>query len=400
MIQWSGAFLSPEIYNFLPLPWHFFLVAHVIPLIIIICNLAIGNLWVKSIWDKVNQPLFFHKKGLASFFWFFLFITIAFNIYYFYKIPFTSTGLYKLFTSPLTAAIAREESLKLVPDFLIRYGYNLVRSVIAPILAIIIVMLYLEKRKKVLNVLLYSSISIIGLLYILFVVSLTGARSGPAGVAFCVLVAVYISKGMPIKTRYVLIGFLVVLSFPVIITIMREGKDITMSSFFEYLFYLFNRVFVTPMRVGLWHMHYAQTNGIVGIGGVRPLALIFGVEYIYLANIIGLTYVDNPLATIHSDTGFFFDYYACFGLYTVIISIFLTFLLDFMLPILRRYKILLIPLLSLIFFKTINFVESTYTVTLLTHGFLLIPVLIFFNIFLMQIGTSIKKLMLFIRTKR
>lgn len=386
MVQWGGAFFSKYIYNFLPSPWHFFWVTWTIPFIIIIYNIAMGDLWVKSIWDKINQASLFHKEGLVRFFWVFIFFTFAINIYYFYKIPFKSTGLYNLFFNPLAANLAREESLKMISDSFIRYSYNIVTNAIAPILAVIIVILYLKKRKDISNASLYSFFFIIGLLYILFVASITGARGGSAGVILCILVAVYILKKMPIKPRYFLIGLFAVLFIPVIITLMREGKYITISAFIRYFSYLIKRICVSPMEACLWHMHYAQTNGIVGIEGVRPLAIIFGGEYINLPNIVGLAYEYNPLKTIHCDTGFFFDYYACFGIATIAISIFLTILLDFVLPLLRRCDILMIPLLSLMFFKSINFIESAYTVTFFTHGFILIPFLAFLS------SISIKKI--------
>lgn len=375
MTQWGGAFLAKHIYNFLPSPWHFLLVTFLIPLFILLYIFIVRDLWVKSIWDKINEPLPFHKKGLTRLLWVFLFIVLAMTMYFFYKIPFKSTGLYYLFADPSFANIAREASLKLVSDPLLRYGYNIVRNAIAPILAVILVMLYFEKRKKSSRVSLHSFLSIIGLFYILFVVSLPGARSGPAGVILCIVVAVYIFKGMPVRPRYLVIGILAVLFGPILITLLREGQNITISTFLEYSSYLFERVFISPMKVGLWHMHYAQINGFVGIDGVRPLSLLLGGEYINLPNIVGLAYGTNPLATVNADTGFFFDYYACFGLYTVVVSTILTLLLDFTLLVLRRCNILLIPLLSLMFFKTINFIESAYTTTFFTHGFILIPLL-------------------------
>jgi len=222
MVQWGGAFSAKHIYNFLPSPWHFLLVTFLIPLFILLYNFIVRDLWVKSIWNKIQQPLPLHEKGLTRLLWVFLFITAAINIYFFYKIPFKSTGLYYLFADPSYANIAREASLKLVSDPLLRYGYNIVRNAIAPILAVIIVMLYLEKRKKSSHVSPHSFLSIIGLFYILFVVSLPGARSGPAGVILCIIVAVYILKGMPLRTRYLIIGILAVLFVPILITLLKE----------------------------------------------------------------------------------------------------------------------------------------------------------------------------------
>jgi hypothetical protein len=392
MIQWGGALSSKYIYNFLPSPWHFLWVTFLIPFFLILYNFAARELWVKSIWDKILEPLPSHEKGLSRLLWVFLSIIIVVNIYFFFKVPFKSTGLYNLFADPLAANISREESLKLVPDLFVRYGYNIVRNALAPILAVIIVMLYLEKRKNNSKRALYTILSIIGLLYILFVVSLPGARSGPAGVILCIIVAVYILKGMPAKPRYIIIGILAVLSVPIIITLLREGQNITARSFLQYLSYMFGRVFISPMNVGLWHMHYAQINGFVGIDGVRPLALLLGGEYINLPNIVGLTYMSNPLKTVNADAGFFFDYYACFGLYTVVISTILTIVLDLILIILRRCDILMIPLLALMFFKSMNFVESAYTPTFFTHGFILIPLLaIITNISIKKTGLAKEK---------
>ena len=372
LIQWGGAVKSKYIFFFLPFPWHYFLITSTIPLLIIAYNIVIGNLWVTTIWEKIGWRLHTQKKGLRRFLWFFIFCIVVVNIYYLFKIPFQSTGLFNLFANSSTANLAREESLKLVSDPFIRYGYSLVIHAIAPIAAAIMILLFLQREKKSL---MFSFIFFICFLYILIVVTLPGSRGGPAGVILCVLLAIYISKRMPIKILYFLLGLLGVLLIPVMITILREGRGFSLNSLFEFFSYLFQRVFVSPMETGVWHMHYAQTHGVIGVEGIRPLAFFFGKEYISLSNIVGLIYADNPLKTISANTGFFFDYYACFGLSTIMISAVLTFILDITVLFLKRCDILLIPLLSLMFFKTINFVESGYTVTLMTHGFLLIPVL-------------------------
>ena len=125
------------------------------------------------------------------------------------------------------------------------------------------------------------------LIFTLISVSLAGARAPAAQIVLTMIFALFLMKGMPVKPIYIVSALMVVLAFPVLFSIVREGRDFSIALFFQYMSGgIFQRVFITPMETGLWHAHYAQTVGYIGVAGIPRLATLFGVESINLANII------------------------------------------------------------------------------------------------------------------
>jgi hypothetical protein len=371
-IQWAATVDSAHIEEYLPNPWVFVLLVHGFSLIGFTISFFTVNSQARAIWRRVIDPrsvspsarrrLVFMLAGC---------IGLAAGIY-FSRVPFSATGLAAIFTESASATLAREKSLKLVDSVFAKYSYGFMSSAFAPLLAVLLAERLARSLKH--KRLIQGAMSAIAIAGILFVVSLSGARVPAAMIVLTVLLALFLMKGLPIKPAYVALAAVAVLSLPTVFTILREGKGLSISSFFYYLTTgaMIRRVFVVPMTSGLWHVHYGQTVGFVGVGGIPKLALLFGVEPVSVANIIGVSpdYLGSSYESALASTGYVFAYYSYFGPASFVFSLIGLWLLDIALWFYQRLSDnLLLPCVAAVSIASVSFLSSEYTTTLLTHGF-------------------------------
>ncbi len=292
---------------------------------------------------------------------------------YLFFVPIQSSGLVAVFVDPLGATMARENSLKLIGFTPIKYGYLWYMEILAPLLVGMISLIKTKNRSE-----LFVKIFII--IIIVLSVMLTGART-PAGLLMVMLSLVYIMKKGFKKGLIVLVsavtGAVVVAT---IMTIFREGaaNRLSFQLFWDYLSSgLFVRVFVTPFETGVMTNLYAQENGLLGISNIRPLAILFGQQFVHLPNVIGLSYMHTKIISVSANTCFLFDYQASFGVIPGwYVSLVLLAILDFLLLCYRNLKSrILIIFMAALLTSSMFLISSAYTTSLITHGILIIPLM-------------------------
>jgi len=289
--------------------------------------------------------------------------------FYLSYLPFTSTGLYAIFKKSSTAAIARENSLKLLDSQVLKYAYSLMVSALAPLLAVMLGILLTRdiRRRNLFSV----PIHIFLFLLLCFAVSMTGARIAVVNLLIVMALALFFRKGLPFKPTRSLLLLLLFLIPPAIFSILREGGEIGLAILFEYLGYLARRTFVMPLNVASWYVHYSQINGIFGITSLPKLSSILGIAPLNVPNIIGLVYSDGSKVTsTTAGAGYLFTYYAYFGLTSLLFSIIGLWFLDVALLVYERLSnVMLLPCVAAASLSILSFISSDYTVVWLTHGF-------------------------------
>ena len=166
-----------------------------------------------------------------------------------------------------------------------------------------------------------------------------------------------------------------VLTIPTMLTILRQGEALTFGRFSDLLVNgTFGRVFYGPMMVGSWYVHYAQTYGFVGVGGVPKLAFVFNKQVTNVQNVIGLTYASTTIDTVSANGSFVFSYYCYFGLVVFPICVAAVWALD--LSVLVYEKLfkgdLLLACVASVSVAAISVVSTDYATALVSNGILMI----------------------------
>ncbi len=374
-IQWAATARSAFIESFLPDPFLFMFLGHGFPLIGFLVSFFCGHGAARVVWRRIVNPQPVSARSRRKIIFILGSCIAVIAAYYLSQVPLSRTGLVTILTDPTNSYLTREESLKLIDNAFSRYSYRFLVSVFAPLIAVLLVNQWgwSLKRKHLIESLAIT-IAIVG---ILFVVSLTGARSPPAMIVLTILLALFFRKGVPIKPIYIILAAVATLIFPTLFTILREGRELSLSNFWSYLIVdgMFQRVFISPMNTGLWHTHYAQTTGLVGLGGIPKLAVLFGVQPIPVSNLIYLQYGvqyggGRAIASGTAGTAYVFAYYSYFGVVSFVFSLIGLWLLDLSLWVYRRLSdTLLLPCVAAVSVTSINFLSGDYTTVLLTHGF-------------------------------
>jgi len=273
------------------------------------------------------------------------------------------------------------------------YAFSIMTSSIAPLLMGLLTMVLIGKYAIHKAIKYTGSVFIIGLTAL--AVSLTGARSGLFNIIVVVCFVILWKKGFSVHPLFlVLLAFLVL--FPVIImTLLREGKTIEdfAGLYFSYMGFILDRIFFMPFHVGCWYMHYAQENSPLGIGAIPKLAKLFRVEPLDGPNIIGLIYAPQyygkaVIGSISATSGYLFGLYGYFGIVSFPISLLALWVTDISVYMYKRLELfVLIPCLASMNLSTLMFVQSDYTVVILTHGFAMILLLSLALSYLGRIGS-------------
>jgi hypothetical protein len=371
-IQWAATFQAAVIEKFLPNPSAFLVLAQGFPLLGILVAYFMAHRSAKELSERIqaNSADGLNLKGTIAAL---LTIIVIISILYFREVPFAQTGLYSIITNPAASAETRESSLKLISNPYVRYSYSFLVNAFAPMLAVLLLLFWEQERRRKNRFLSLSAILVFA--YLLFMVSLTGARAPAATLLLTIFLALYLKRGLPLRFSYVVVGFLLILIPPVILTILREGQVINLGLFFQYFRgSIFQRLFVIPMEVGLYHVHYAQTHGLFGIAAIPRLAALAGIQPVNVANLIYSTYYNYPLASGIANTSYVFSYYSYFGILSFFFSLGGLWVLDSTLWILKKIRntSILLACLAALLTSSLAFVSADYTIVLLTNGFLLI----------------------------
>jgi hypothetical protein len=125
------------------------------------------------------------------------------------------------------------------------------------------------------------------------------------------------------------------------------------------------------METGLWHAHYAQTAGHVGIRAIPKLAALVGATPVDMSNLIGRLYAVNPLATVSANTSYVFSYYGYFGILSFPFSLLGLWLLDGALWVYGKMPDdLLVGVIATVGSGSLALVSTDYTIALISHGLL------------------------------
>lgn len=372
-IQWAATLQAATIELYLPRPYPFFFMVQVFPLVGLFFSFFFLHRQMRGIYKKLVNTSLWSLTLKTRNLWLLLGGVVVIVFLYLRVTPLSQTGIYAIVLDPLQATAARESSLKLLDSTLLKYSFALLKSVLAPILSVLAAIYCFQNLKAK-----QWNRSVVGLavfLFVLLAVSLPGARTPAGMVILTVLLALFVIYDMPIRPLYFFISFFLIVGLPIVMTIFREGKDLSPEMFLEYLQgSVFNRIFVVPMETGLWHTHYAQLNGFVGFAGIPKLAEFFSIDPVNLSNIIYLKYSPYNQASGLSNTCFVFSYYACFGMISLVFSWLALWSLDLSLLVLGRLRDKTILLATLVTLGTscYAFTVTVFTTALITNGFLLI----------------------------
>lgn len=371
MCQWGTAIQAGRIELFLPKPWIFVLLSQGFPVIGLAVSLLTCRRSARAIWERIidHKPADLSRKNkamilLAIFFILFIFLYLS-------HVPFRTTGLYKIFFSPAESALARDMSVKFLDNAFLRYGHNIMMAVFAPLLAVLTlqIMLVHGQRRNWLWVLFY----LVCLVVILLATSISGARAYSAYIIMAILFAELLRRGFPIKPVYLVLATLLILTFPTMLSLLREGKAVTAKDFYDYLRgSILDRVVIIPMETGLYHVKYAQEYGYFGIQAIPKLATAIGIEPLNIPNFIA-KYMYGSIYTTSANTAYIYAYYSYFGLLAFIPCLVGLWLLDLSLLVYRKLSAnLLIPCVACISIAANTFSQTEYTISLFSQGFLLL----------------------------
>lgn len=290
--------------------------------------------------------------------------------WYLWSVPFRQTGLYAIVAQPSTAALAREESLKLLDNRVLAYTYLSIALVVCPVIAALslrIAIASVRRRRFVVALAMFSS-----LVAAVAFASLSGARSLPARALLVVILSRWFEGGMRVRATY-LVALPLVLGVPVaLMSIMREGRSVDSAT---VLFYVGTavreRVFVTPAKVGAQHLRYAEAHSAFGVRAVPRLAVLFGERPSNPANIVGRQYDPYAIPTINANASFLFTYVSYFGTIAVLVNIVLVLILELLIPVLKRTgATMMAPTLATLCVANMGFLSFDYSTALLSGGVL------------------------------
>lgn len=296
-------------------------------------------------------------------------ISIGILVVYLATVPLRSLGLVAIFTNPENAALAREHSLKLLSSSFVKYAFLFHCAVLAPVL--IGLMFLWKPRGAGFRGILWG----IAVPLLFLSVVPTGARS-PAARLLLALAIVYVFRKGVIRRGAVLpLAALAGGLFVTFLTVARNGmiSELSVDLMAKFMHTgVFNRLFIIPFKTGILTNLYAQEHGLLGVSGIRPLAMLAGADYLNVPNVVALTYGRNPLASSSANTSFLFAFQACFGMWAGWgVSAILLCGLDYVLHFFRGLKPALLPaFLATLLTATLSLLSSAYTTCLLSHGIL------------------------------
>jgi len=389
-IQLPSAFQARWIESFLIDPWHYFILAQVFPLlafVVIAFQFRESALIIYRRTHISRNRMMWGKEIIVA-----LSIVTAMVVFWYVSVVlWQQTGLYALLFDPENSLRAREESMKLLGNSALQYGFTLVSTVIVPVLAILLAFKLLRAIRsfKLMSVLACAT----GILALLVVVSLYGARGPAATVLMSIFYAFLLRAKFPMNPFRLAIILVVALTIPAFISLFGTGGAVSVVSVVDSYTNVLDRTFGRNILSHVWTVDFVQDYGFFGVGGIPKVAVLFGERPIYVFNVVGVAYGDSP--TESANSAFVFAYYACFGLLAFLPCLLLTCLLDFVLILCRKvHTDLLIPCIAATVLAATKLTFTFYTTVLLSGGFVLIPVSCWLITMIMRggpIGLSVQK---------
>ncbi len=296
-------------------------------------------------------------------------VSIGILLLYLATVPLRSLGIVAVFTAPENAALARERGLKLLSSSFLKYSVLLHCAALAPVL--VGLMFLWRPRRVILRGLLWG----VAIPVVLLSVGLTGARSMSARLLVVLAVVYVLRRGIIRRGIALPLAALAGILFITLLTVARSGMISELSVDLTARFMrtgVFNRLFVIPFETGVWTNLYAQEHGLLGVSGIRPLAVLAGVDYLNVPNAVAQAYARNPMPSSSANTCFLFAFQGCFGIWAGwIVSVVLLCGLDYLLHFFRGLKPVLLPaFLAALLTATLSLLSSAYTTSLLSHGIL------------------------------
>jgi hypothetical protein len=366
--QWPLAIYSGYYEKFLPDPFAFAFLIHAYTLIGLLVSVFILNRKARMIWEQVTNR---ETRGVQVSLGAVLILgvlTVGVTVFYLRNVPFSQTGLYAIFFRPEVSALWRERSLKLLEIQTLKYAYSIMVSSIAPLLVVMLFFAFLNGFKRLQMIAaLFSLAAIVG---IIFVISLPGARVSAVNMLLAITFAYLFHRGLPFRPLKFFLIITVILLLPALLSILREGREISFGTLVTYLDYVGHRTFLLTMDVGSWYVHHSQVEGSFGTAAIPKLAALLGIDVINVPNLIGFRYSEHPLASVSAVAGYLFTYYSYFGISSLMFSLMGLWFLDVAIIIYGKLShALLLPCIAAISVSTLSFISSDYTTVWITHGF-------------------------------
>lgn len=291
-------------------------------LILIVSPLTFNNSAI-SIYNNIR-----HSMSFSIQFQCFLFAgTLIGAIIYLYYVPFRDTGLMSILRGddPYTIAVAREESMKLLPLF-VRYAHVFSTKALCPLLVMTTMNEYLFEINKRNTSTALARIMFFMIFGIIFS-SISGARGPGAYIGVSMFAFFLFRNQIVLSAKFLKVSILLlicILSIPIIIDYLRsDTKDMIMTTNT-----IFRRIFFVPLQAGIYNVYFAEIYGYWGIGAVTSLAKLVGVDSISVANEVYRLVYPSSISTGLINASFMLTYYSYFGLISFPLCIVLVLLLD------------------------------------------------------------------------
>jgi hypothetical protein len=409
-------------------PWTFFFITHGFSLAALVISLCFKKSLAKETFERLDRYRFTQddRAILIALLFFVLIMYIIFAAYL-EEVSFEKTGLYALLFYPDLVDSYRETSMKLLANEYIKYSFAILEKVIAPIagslFALYIGVLWF-KKKRILSLLLLP----LGIL-IIFPVLIYGARGPSAMVVLTMLFTIYLVFIRRLSFKFIGVSLIAVLIIPSSIMLLKTNSYEPNAIFYQML-NTTDRAIGRGYIDNYWHVKQVEQGSFYGIRGIEKLATVFGLDPIDAFNQVALKNKENgrsfgfsfleiapPKVKIYitkteeqdielgsaiycdqvkdgcvdislsasSNASFNIMNYAMFGIFGIFISIFFIFLMDYILYLYRYITdFMLIPAVAASIVPTLGLSFSLMTTTLLSKGFLLIPIICLVSSFFIQ----------------
>lgn len=373
-LQWPACIYAGAVEGFLPDPVALLIVLHGYVLLGLAGAGLMMRVSARRVWESVGRGYGVYARDLVLAGTMVAGVCGVLVAMYLAVVPWRATGLYAIVVEGVGASEARESSLKLLNQPLAKYAYSFASAAAAPLLAAVAGMLVVTAVRARSWVRVAYAVALLGLAGT--VVSLSGARIGLVNLVVVWAMVVLFRRGLRLRLTTLPLIVLAALAPAAILSFMREGGSVFDFPWhaLEYLGYVWKRAFVTPFEMGLWFMHYEQTFGPMGWGGIPRLAQLFDVRPLDAANLIGLAYAPrvetSVLPTVGANAGYIFTTYAYGGVLLAPLTLLGLWALDSALLVYERLREgVLVPTVASVSVSALMFLQSDYTVVWLTHGF-------------------------------
>lgn len=374
IVQWASVFYSETVYTNLEEPYSFYILCHIIPFGIFFFSRLTLRRKSKILYDRLVRTNL-HQNQYRKTYTYFCFILLPIMLFsilvYLAYVPLSSTGLYHLATdsSPYEAALARENSAKLLPYTWLKYLYTFNSKFVVPyfacFLSLVISFLYREKKYfKILFCLSLLGIFTLGAM-------LPGARL-TAVYIFFTFISCFIFKSINNLRIFKFFILCVLITLPAVFIHMSVYNDLSFENFFISLEeIILRRIFYVPMIVGVKWIAYVEQFGFWGATGIMKIASLLGEKPVNIANVMMNYYFSYKIDSGFMTASFVFTYYCYFGPLSFIIILLCILFLDLWLYLFNRIDhSILLPSVVAINSATTHLISSEYLTIFISYGFL------------------------------